>query len=115
MAPELDVVQHRHAAKQRDVLKAARQAQPGALGRRYAGDVPAFKSDLARGRFVETGYGVEQRGLARAVRADDRGDGAGRHAKPHAGQRLDAAKRQGNPIHLQQGSVLGLIHHLSPR
>ncbi|MCY1230951.1 hypothetical protein D9M72_433860 [compost metagenome] len=115
MAPELDVVQHGHAAEQRNVLEAAGQAKLGAFGRRHARDVAPQEADLPRRGLVETGNGVEQRGLAGAIGADDRGDGTGRHAKTHARQRLDSAERQGNPIHLQQGRLLGPIHHLSPR
>ncbi|MNT28106.1 hypothetical protein D3C72_1637690 [compost metagenome] len=113
--PQLDVVQHRHAAKQRDVLETARQPQLGAFGRGHARDVAALEPDLPGRRLVETGNSIEQRGLAGAVRADDRGDGTRRHAKAHAGQRLDPAEGQGHPIHLQQRRLLGLIHHLSPR
>jgi hypothetical protein len=115
VAAQLDVVQHRHAAEQRNVLEAARQAQPGAFGRRHARDVATLEADLPGCGAVEAGNGVEQRGLARAIGADDRGDGPGLHAKAHTGKRLDPAERQRDPIHLQQGRAVGLIHHLSPR
>ncbi len=74
------VLQHRHAGKQADVLEGA-----GNLG--FGGDleigqaleqellsVAAGEADHAFGRLVETGDAVEHRGLAGAVGPDQRGD-----------------------------------------
>src|SRR3989344_4810883 len=93
VSAQLDVVEHRHAAKQRNVLKAAAQAQLGALRCGHAGDVLPLKADGPLAGPVEARDGVEQRGFARTVGADDGGDGAGLHVKAYAGQRLHATER----------------------
>ncbi|MDT4866654.1 hypothetical protein FQZ97_1015200 [compost metagenome] len=118
MAAELDVVEHGHAAEQRDVLEAARQAQRGAFRRGQARDVLALEQHAALRGLVEAGDRVEQRCLARAVGADHRGDRAGRHAETHVGQRLDAAERERQRIHPQHGCgwrgevvPYGLVRH----
>jgi hypothetical protein len=116
VAAELDVVEHRHAAKQRDVLEAAPQAHAGALRRGNARDVLALEPDAAARGPVEARDGVEQRGLARAVGPDHGGDGARLHIKADASQCLHAAEGQRYAVNLQQGgggrgATRGLCRH----
>ncbi len=47
VAAEQDVVEHRHAVEQREVLERARDAEPGDAVRRQAGDVAARSSTIA--------------------------------------------------------------------
>lgn len=101
MAPQLDVVQHRHAAKQRNVLEAARQAQARAPGRRQSRDIPALEMDRALRGPIKTRDGIEQRGFAGAIGADDGGDRAGPDREAHVRQRLDPAKGERHPLNLQ--------------
>ena len=103
VAPELDVVQHRHATEQRNVLETAPQPHPGALRRRDAGDVLALEADAAARGPVKARDGVEQRCFARAVGPDHGSDGARLYVKAHAGQGFDATERQRHAIDLQQG------------
>jgi hypothetical protein len=113
MAAELDVVEHRHAAEQRDVLEAAPQAQPRAR-RRNARDVLALEPDAAARGPVKARDGVEQRGLARAVGPDHGRDRAGLHIEAHARQRLHAAEGERDAIDLQQGAAAGRRRGVSP-
>src|SRR5690606_12898774 len=99
---ELDVVEHRHAAEQCDVLEAARETERRALRRRHAGDVAALEADRSRGRAIEAGGGVEQRGLAGAGGSDHRRDRAGRDVEADAAQRPDAAEGERDRVDLQQ-------------
>ncbi|KEH11063.1 hypothetical protein GY14_02450 [Delftia tsuruhatensis] len=114
VAAQLDVVQHRHAPEQRNVLEAAPQAQPGAARRRHARDVLALEADGAARGPVKARDGVEQRRLARAVGTDHRRDRAGLHIEAHARQRLHAAKGERDAIDLQQGggpAAVGVCLH----
>src|SRR5690606_3761038 len=96
---QLDVVQDGHAAKQRNVLKAASQPQAGALRWRQTGDVAAFKKNRPREGSIETGDRIEKRGFTGPVRTDDGSDGAGLHLEPDAIQSLDAAESQRQTLH----------------
>ena len=97
VAAEHEVVEHGQAAEQRDVLERARHAERGDRARALAGDVAALERDAAGVGLVEAGDHVEQRGLARAVRADDGEDAAPwerrptrRRPRPTPPKRLDA-------------------------
>ena len=56
---ELDVVEHRHAAKERDILERARQADLGPRRRMQPSDVLTVEFNLAGRRPVKTRYAVE--------------------------------------------------------
>ena len=71
------------------------------------GDVLAAEQDLARGRREEAGQQVEQRGLAGAVGADERVDGALGDAEADVGDRAEAAELLGQLAGLEQGSCCG--------
>jgi hypothetical protein len=60
MAAEFDVVEHRHAAEQRDILKRAREPDLGPLRRMHRVDVVAAEQDFAGIRLVEAGNAIEE-------------------------------------------------------
>ena len=94
MAADHDVVEHAHMMKQREVLEGAADAEPGPRVRIEAGDVLPAIEQLAFGRLVAARNAVDDRGLAGAVRADDREQLAIVDAKTDLGQRTDATKAQ---------------------
>jgi hypothetical protein len=71
---DLHVLDRRHRPEQLDVLERARNAGLGHEVRPLGGDVAPEELDAPRGGLVEPGHAVEERRLARAVRADERDD-----------------------------------------
>jgi len=65
-------VEHAHMMKQRKILEGAADAERGARIGREGGDVAAAIAQLAFARPVAARDAVDHRGLAGAVRADDR-------------------------------------------
>src|SRR5258708_5275090 len=66
-----NVVEHGRGGKALRHLERARDAEPGDLARRRAGDVAIFELDGSFGRPQVAGDHVDEGGLAGAVRADD--------------------------------------------
>src|SRR5215472_16751504 len=108
-SPGHDVVEHAHALEQGDVLERARDAEGGHVGRRQMRAVAALERDRALVGVIEAADGVEQGGLAGAIRADDRHDLAAldaqadpidgdESAEPHA-HAVDLEQRSGPPAH----------------
>ena len=62
----------------------------------------ALEDDLATVRLMHAGQGLDERGLARAVLADEGMDLSGAQIELHAVQRLDAREYLGDILHLQQ-------------
>ena len=89
---DLHVLEHGQAREDVGALEGARQAEPADRVRRPPGDVAAAEIDAAGVRDQVPGDHVEQRGLARAVGADDRRDLAGLHTQAHSAQGLEAAE-----------------------
>src|SRR5882724_11997425 len=87
VAPEQDVVEHGHLAKQLDELEAARDAGGGHAVRRQPREGGALEGDAAPGRRVEAAHAVQQRRLAGAVGADERGKRALLDCEADAGER----------------------------
>ena len=102
VAADLDVVEHRHAVEQRHVLEGAADADARDGMARLAEDGAALEQDVAVVGHVEARQAVEERGLARAVGADQAGDLAGRHVEGDAVQRHDAAEADRYGAHAQQ-------------
>ena len=122
-APRHDVVERRHAAEQRDVLERARDAAGRRLVRPHLGARLALERDAAVLRRVEAVDHVEHRGLAGAVRADDRADLALADVERDVGDRLHAAEgerdvldRRGSPrrprSRCRSAPSRGLLHRL---
>ena len=70
------VLQHREMGKDRGNLERAHEAEARDVGRRERRDVVALVDDAAARRLQELGEQVEAGGLAGAVRADERVNGA---------------------------------------
>ena len=69
---EPDRFQRREVEEQLIDLEGARHAEPHALVRHRIGDVVAFEHDAAGGRAQHAGQEIDHRGLAGAVRPDQR-------------------------------------------
>ena len=95
------VLQHRHMRKNLQILKRARQPSPRELVRRKTGHCFAGEPDASVLRRVDARHQIEQRGLAGAVRPDDREYLAGSNGDPDAVDRPHAAKGDGQPIGFQ--------------
>jgi hypothetical protein len=91
-----DVLQHRHLRENLQVLERARQPAPRQPVGRKAGHRFAGKADDAVLRRVDAGNYIDQRGLARTVRADNREHLAGRdrNADPVDGAHAAEGDRQ---------------------
>jgi hypothetical protein len=81
---ERDVFQRREARQDRGDLERSREAQSGACVHRQRGDVAAVEPDAAALRFEETGYLIDERGLAGAIGADHGVQFPRRHLQRHA-------------------------------
>jgi hypothetical protein len=90
--------------EQREILEGAADAQPGSRIRIEAGDVLAAVEQLAFGRLVAAGNAIDDRGLARAVRADERKLYDLVVTEQDLGQRAEAAEAQRNTAHFQRVS-----------
>src|SRR3954471_9311523 len=98
------VVAHRELAEDLQRLERAANAASRELERRHAGDVLAAELHVARGRPDLAEDGVEERGLAAAVRADHADDLARRDRKAHAIHRMDGAVVLAAILHFEKRS-----------
>ncbi len=115
MPPDHDVVEHAHMVEQREVLEGASDTKPWPGIRIERGDILSAVKQLAFGRPVAAGDAVDDRGLAGAVRADDRKQLAGFDAEADIGERAHAAEAERYPAHLQrmvQSSLPYLFYQL---
>ena len=78
MRPDCDVLPHAEARERLHDLERAGDAAAGEPVRRHADDIGAIVDDATCARRQEAGDDREQRGLAGAVRPDQRGDAPGR-------------------------------------
>ena len=92
VAADHDVLEHAHAEENLQVLERARQAAARELFRRKRGHLLPGKANAAGSGQVQAGDEIEQRGLAGAVRTDDREDETGRHRQAHVIDRTHAAE-----------------------
>src|SRR5581483_761747 len=86
------VLERRHVLEQADVLEGAADAALRERVRRPPRHVLAGEEDGARRRLVDAGQHVEERRLARAVRADQADDRAGGDAEVDVVDRDEAAE-----------------------
>src|SRR6202021_1642839 len=90
VAADADVVEHRHGAKQREILEGAADADRRHAVRREPEDAAPIEDDVTLFRRVEAAKAVEQRGLAGAVRPDQAEQLAGADREGDALERDDA-------------------------
>ncbi len=102
MAPDHDVVQHRHGLEQGEVLEGAPDAERGDAVPGDPQERCAVEQDVAAATLVEARQAVEQRGLAGAVGPDQADDASGLDVEGDAIQRDDAAKAHAHAVHAQQ-------------
>ena len=103
------VLQHRQPREHARQLEGATDAEPEHTVRRAVGDVLAPQADLALLHALITGDDVEERRLARAVRADQAVDLTLVDLECTTVQRLDAAVGLDHPADLDQGA-----HRVAP-
>src|SRR6185312_8412103 len=96
------IVERRHAPEQRDVLERAGDAAARGETRIHPREILAVEPDRAALRVIETVDDIEHRGLAGAVRADDRADFAAPYVERDVVERGDAAETQRNPLDREQ-------------
>src|SRR5688572_21618953 len=65
-----DILEHRHAREQTDILERPRHSEPRYLIGLQSVNTRAHDTDVARRRLVYASQEIEDRGLARAVRTD---------------------------------------------
>src|SRR5438093_407611 len=97
-----DVLQHGERLEHAADLEGARQAAVDDLVRRQSGDGLAEQLDRAFGRLQEPREAIEQRGLSRPVRPQDRVDLAFLHGEIDLVQRAKATERPGHSPGLQR-------------
>jgi len=102
VAPGHDVVEHRHALEERDVLEGARDAERGRLVRMHVAELAAAKADGAGLRVVHAVHHVEHRALAGAVGADDGAHFVLAHIERNTVERSYAAEGERHAFHGQQ-------------
>jgi hypothetical protein len=96
MPGQQQVVQHRHAAEQFQILKRAGDAHTGNLVWACLRQPPVPVADLSGGGVVKTGDAVEHAGFAGAVGPDDGGDQPGFDGHVYIGKRVQSAESEGN-------------------
>ena len=89
-------------------LEGAQQALVKELVRGEAGDVLAVHHHAPRGGRQDAGYDVEERGLARAVRADQAGDRAGGDGQARPVHGAEAPEMPVQVMDLDHASLVSL-------
>ena len=104
---ELHVLDHRHLRQRLGELERADHAAPGDLVGGHVGEVVAVEAPGPGVRLVEPGEQVEERRLAGAVRADERGDGAALELHVVDVHRREATEAPGDAVGDQDRIGLG--------
>ena len=100
---DLEVLVHRHAREHLEALEGAPDPEAGAPVRLEAGDVAPVELHHPLGHLDEAREAVEQRGLAGAVGADERGDAGRGNLQRDAVDRLQPPEGLGDPSGDQRG------------
>src|SRR4029453_2751280 len=101
IARDKQVFDHAERREKLEILEASRDAQTRYLFRRPADQILAVESDPAQLWPVDSTDAVEQRGLAGAIRPDQRGHVSFEHVKPDITQDLQAPEAQRNVFDFQ--------------
>src|SRR5207248_5601680 len=105
VAADEEVVEHRHALEEGDVLEGAGDPEARAGGRPQAGDVLALELHLPLRGPVDAADAVDEAGLAGAVRADDGDELSVAHSQRGVLQRVDAAEAEGDVVDRKAGGA----------
>ena len=108
VAAEHHVLAHAHAAKERQVLERAADAERGDAVRRCLEKRAPLEGDPALAERVEARQAVEHRRLAGAVRADEADDVAAPHDERDAVERDDPAEAHRDVLDLEQRLIDGV-------
>src|SRR5690606_1269102 len=111
---ELDIVEHGHAAKQRNVLKRAGKAHFGALRRVEPRDVLSVTADRPLLWLVEARDADEHRRLAGTIWPDQSGDRTRLNRKRHITYGLQAAEGQRQALHVKPRGLFHIRHRAAP-
>src|SRR2546427_1388371 len=123
-----DIVQHRHALEEGDVLEGARDAELRHFEGLELGSILAVEDDATALRMVEAADDVQKRGLSRPVGANDGDDLSSMNVEADVTQGLDGAEVDADPLDAEErlparatrpprGSHLRLLRghrHLAP-
>src|SRR5580765_312454 len=101
MTANHDVVEHRHVAEKREILKRPADTDGRAPVRRKTGDVFTLEQYAAARGHVAAGDAVQKGGLAGAVRPDDREKLARLHGKADVNERPDSSEAKAQILRLQ--------------
>jgi len=104
MARDQQVLEHAHVGEELAVLESARNAQPCDAVRLVARDVARVERDAPCAWAIDAADAVQDRGLAGAVRADQREQLAGPRLERHAVQHLQAAEGERHGLDAQTGA-----------
>ena len=99
----MQVLEHAHALEDGAPLGHMADAERHDLVRGSADDIAALEGDRPGRRTDQTGDGLEQRGLAGAIGADQGNDLPRRDFEPHVVQHLDLAVAHAQPLDRQHG------------
>jgi hypothetical protein len=102
MAAEQQVLQHRRAFEQLDVLERAGNALAHHVVPCQARDLVAIEADAAAAGVEHACDEIQERCLARAVRTDHREDLSCADREAHVAHGLDAAKGQAQLLDLEE-------------
>jgi hypothetical protein len=99
---DADVLEDAEGLEDTDDLEGARDAAGHHLMRRQSGDDVAVEARLAAVSREEAGQHVEERRLARAVRADDRAQLTATHLEGGAAHRGETAEVLAHAVHVEE-------------
>ena len=100
-----DVLQHRGAPEEPQVLEGSGDSEPVHLIRRHGRDVLVPEPDASRRRIVDAGDDVEDRRLSGSVGADDAGQGVVHDAEAHVPDGVDPAEAHVDMLQFQEHLV----------
>jgi hypothetical protein len=101
MPAQEQVVEHAHVAEQLEELKGPGDAARGDPVRRQPVDGLAGEPDAAAARAAKPADGVEERGLAGAVGADERVELPRADGQAHGVERVEPAEANAEGVHLE--------------
>jgi hypothetical protein len=112
VASDHDIVEDAHAAEQRHILKCARDAEPGDATGREKRPILPIQENAPLGGMIDATDGIQERGLAGTVGANDGYDLALMDINTHPLERSQAAEPEMSILNLELGSTIILTRHI---